>query len=64
MDLAPDWETERLRQMSAEEKVRVSRSLWQQAWAAAAAGVRGRHPDWSELQVADGVRELMRAAGS
>lgn len=50
--------------MTAEAKVRVSELLWHQAWAAAAAGVRARHPDWTESQVADGVRELMRAAGS
>ena len=64
MSIVRDLETERLRQMTAEAKVRVSELLWHQAWAAAAAGVRARHPDWTESQVADGVRELMRAAGS
>ncbi len=50
----------RFRAMSADEKVRLSHALWQEAWQVAAAGVRARHPDWTEQQVADGVRELMR----
>jgi hypothetical protein len=57
-----NWETERLRQMTADEKVRVAQTLWREVWNAAAAGVRARHPDWSEPQVQDGVRELMRGA--
>jgi hypothetical protein len=57
-----DWETERLRRMSADEKVRVAQTLWRDTWNAAAAGVRARHPDWPEPQVQDGVRELMRGA--
>jgi len=60
-----DWETDRLRRMSADEKVRVAQTLWRDVWNAAAAGIRGRHPDWPESQVQDAVRELMRgAAGS
>ena len=46
-------ETERLRQMTADEKVRVAQALWRGVWSAAAAGVRARHPDWSEPQVQD-----------
>jgi hypothetical protein len=60
-----DWETARLRRMTADEKVRVAQTLWRDVWNAAAAGVRARHPDWPEAQVQDAVRELMRdASGS
>jgi hypothetical protein len=62
MDQHWDWETERLRRMTADEKLRVVRALWRDTWNAAAAGVRARHPDWPESQVEDGVRELMRGA--
>jgi hypothetical protein len=50
--------------MSADEKVRLSHALWIEARNVTAAGVRGRHPDWSDVQVAARVRELMRDAGS
>jgi hypothetical protein len=62
MDQDLAWETDRLRRMTADEKVRVAQSLWREVWNAAAAGVRARHPDWPEPQVQDGVRELMRGA--
>jgi hypothetical protein len=62
MERNVDWETERLRRMTADEKVRVAQALWRDVWNATAAGVRARHPDWSEPQVQDGVRELMRSA--
>lgn len=62
MDPSSDWETEQLRRMTAAEKVRVAQALWREAWSAAAAGVRARHPDWPEPRVQDGVRELMRGA--
>ena len=57
-----DNHIQRIRQMSADERVRVAQSLWVQAWEAAAAGERGRHPEWSPAEIAAGVRELMRAA--
>ncbi|HEX4936432.1 MAG TPA: hypothetical protein VFV33_24795 [Gemmatimonadaceae bacterium] len=57
-------QVERLRTMSADEKFRLAHALWLQAREATAAGVRLRHPDWTERQVAIEVRELMRDAGA
>lgn len=57
-------QTERFRTMTADEKVRLSQALWVEARAVTTAGVRGRHPGWSEEQVAARVRELMRDAGA
>lgn len=48
--------------MSADEKVRVANALWRDAWSAAAAGVRANHPEWSDAQVLEQVRKLMRGA--
>lgn len=59
-----DRQNERLRAMSADEKVRLAHALWLEARSVAAAGERGRHPDWSDEQVAERVRELMRDAGA
>ena len=50
--------------MTADEKVRLSHALWLEARSVTAAGVRGRHPEWSAEQVAARVRELMRDAGA
>ena len=55
--------TQRLRAMTADEKVRLSHALWVEAWNVAFAGIRGRHPDWSDEQVTARLRELMRDAG-
>lgn len=55
---------ERFRSMTPDEKFRLAHTLWLQAREAAAAGVRLRHPDWTESQVAHEVRELMRDAGA
>jgi hypothetical protein len=55
-----DLELTRLRAMSATEKVAVMHALWRQAWSLTAAGVRGRHPDWSPEQVEAEVREIFR----
>ncbi|HUF51123.1 MAG TPA: hypothetical protein VMN60_09835 [Longimicrobiales bacterium] len=54
---------ERLRAMTADEKVRLSHVLWIEARNVMSAGIRARHPDWSDEQVAEGVRELLRDAG-
>ncbi|MBX9927270.1 MAG: hypothetical protein K2X99_00020 [Gemmatimonadaceae bacterium] len=53
----------RIRAMSPEEKLRVSEDLWVEAKGLMAAGVRLRHPDWTDTQVQDEVRKLMRDAG-
>ena len=57
-------QNERIRAMSADEKVRLSGSLWREAWNVAAAGVSARHPDWSTERVAERVREMMHDAGA
>ena len=62
--LPSEAEVERVRQMTADQRVRVAHSLWLQVWHATAAGVRARHPEWSEALVADGVRELLRGRTS
>jgi len=51
-------QNERIRAMTADEKVRLSQALWREACNVAAAGVAARHPDWSAEQVAECVREL------
>jgi len=57
-------QTDRIRAMTADEKVRLSQTLWREAWNVAAAGVRARHPDWSAERVAERVRELIHDAGA
>ena len=64
MDSVRARQVQRIREMSADERVRLSHALWLQAWNAAAAGVRARNPVWSETEVADRVRVLMSDAGS
>lgn len=55
-----DLELTRLRQMTAAEKIAVMDSLWRQAWALKAAGVRAEHPDWSPERIEATVREIFR----
>lgn len=57
-------QTERIRALTADEKVRISHALWLEARSVAAAGERARHPEWSEERLAERVRELMRDAGA
>jgi hypothetical protein len=64
MATVPALQAERLRAMTADEKVRLSQALWVEARNVTAAGVRAKHPDWSDEQVAERVRELMRDAGA
>lgn len=64
MESALAKQTERLRMMSADEKVRLSQALWEEARAVTSAGVRGRYPEWSDEQVDARVRELMSDAGA
>lgn len=64
MDTALTRQTERLRAMTADEKVRLSHALWLEARNVMVAGLRGTHPDWSDEQVVTRVRELMRDAGA
>jgi hypothetical protein len=48
--------------MTATEKVAAMHALWRQGWALTAAGVRGRHPDWTPEQVDREVRRLFEGA--
>jgi hypothetical protein len=64
MDTPFARQAERLRAMTADEKVRLSHALWIEARNVTTAGVRGTHPDWSDERVATRVRELMRDAGA
>jgi len=60
VNTALDLQTRSLRAMTADQKVRVSQALWEETWAVLAAGVRGRHPEWTDAQVVTRVRELLR----
>ena len=53
-----DLELERLRAMTASEKVAVMHALWRQAWSLTTAGVKTRHPHWSPEQVEAGTRAI------
>ena len=53
----------RFRAMTADEKVCLSHALWIEAWNVTHAGIRARHSDWTDEQVAARVRELIRDAG-
>lgn len=64
MNPALEHQQRRIRAMSADEKVRIAHGLWVEARSLLAAGVRAQHPDWSDEQVAERVRELMRDAGA
>jgi hypothetical protein len=64
MDPGHEIETAVLRRMTPAAKLAVMASLWRQAWALMAAGVRARHPTWPDARVADAVRERFRHDGS
>ena len=64
MDTALERQSERIRAMTADEKIRVSHALWLEARRVTAAGVLATHPDWSSEQIAARVRELMCDAGA
>jgi len=64
MNPALSHQLERIRAMSADEKVRISHDLWIEARAVLTAGVRAQHPEWPDEQVAERVRELMRDAAA
>lgn len=55
-----ELDRQRLRRMTAAEKLRVMDALWRQAWSLAAAGIRARHPQWDESRVQEAVREAFR----
>jgi hypothetical protein len=59
---AHELESQRIRAMSAEEKIRASEALRAAAWALKAAWIRSQHPAWSEADVQDAVRRWFRDA--
>ena len=59
MNPALDRQTERIRAMTADEKLRVSHALWLEAKRVMAAGVQATNPNWSSEQIAARVHELM-----
>jgi hypothetical protein len=44
--------------MTPEQKLGVALDLYHCAWDLKAAGLRAQHPDWSEKQIQDKVREI------
>ncbi len=64
MTTALAFQAERIRAMTADEKVRVAHALWVQTREVLSSGVRARNPEYSTAQVALRVRELMRDAGA
>jgi len=64
MNTALDRQTERIRAMTADEKVRLSHALWLEAKRVTAAGVQATHPEWSTERIAARVQELMSDAGT
>jgi hypothetical protein len=46
------------RKMTPKEKWAVAKDLYATAWRLKAAGVRHQHPEWTDEQVQDAVREI------
>jgi hypothetical protein len=46
------------RRMTPAEKLEIALQLRQAAWELKAAGLRTQHPEWSEEQVQESVREI------
>jgi len=51
-----------VRGMTAEQKLASAEALWYAAWELKVAGVRLQHPEWSDSQLADRVRQLFLRA--
>jgi hypothetical protein len=52
-------EQERIYQsMTPEQKLRIAADLRDCAWELKAAGLRGQHPDWSEKEIQEKVKEI------
>jgi hypothetical protein len=64
MNTALDLQTERIRAMTADERVQLSHALWLEAKRVTTAGVRATHPDWSSEKIDARVQELMCDAGA
>jgi hypothetical protein len=64
MSVALDVQRERIRAMTADEKVRIAHALWVETRDVLESGVRARNPGLNDEQVANRVRELMSASRS
>jgi len=51
-----------LRALTPERRLAIAQGLRRTAWEVTAAGVRQRHPAWSELQVEEEVRAIFSRA--
>ncbi len=57
-------QTQLVRAMTAEQKLRVSQALRDSAWQFKAAWIRSRQPDLTEAEVQEAVRALFRHDGA
>ena len=65
LDVSPEVarrQQARYRAMSPAEKVMLADSLWDLVWDATIAGVRMRHPELAEQEVAREARAVLRSA--
>jgi hypothetical protein len=46
------------RAMSGEQKLKLAEQLYWTARKLKAAGIRAQHPDWSEVQITEAVRQI------
>jgi hypothetical protein len=59
--VSPEYR-EILRRLSGEQKLRTSFSLYWEARRVKAAGLREQHPDWSDAQIDQRVKEIFMYA--
>ena len=64
MNAALARQRDRIRAMTADEKVQLAQAIWLESWRVTTAGVRARHQDWSAEEIHRRVRELMSDAGA
>jgi len=57
-----DAQIQALRRMTAEQKLQAAMQLYWSARALKAAWIRDRHPDWTNEQVEEAVREIFTNA--
>jgi hypothetical protein len=62
--VALDLQTQLVRAMTPEEKIRRAAEMYLAAWELKAAWIRQQQPELSEAEVQDSVRALFRDAGA
>jgi hypothetical protein len=62
-DLTPEY-VAALRRLSGRQKVKAGFDLYWAARALKTAALRKRHPDWTDAQIEDRVKEIFLHAGS